>query len=74
MNLTNLTKNTGNVFKSLRIEKGYTQKDIAKIVNITVSYYGKIERGEVDASIYTIARITQAFNITLEELYKLVEK
>jgi transcriptional regulator with XRE-family HTH domain len=43
--------------RSLRIEKNYTQEDISIELNISQSYYGRIENGKADLNISNLYKI-----------------
>ena len=53
-------KGLGDQFKEAREKAGLTQAEVAKKAGINVSYYAKIERGEVNTSfdkIYAISKV-----------------
>ena len=54
--------------KEYRIKNGYTQKDIAKILNKTVSCYGFYENGRNEPDISTLTKLAELYNITIDEL------
>ncbi|WP_396170030.1 helix-turn-helix transcriptional regulator [Flavobacterium sp.] len=43
--------------RSMRIEKNYTQEDISIELNISQSYYGRIENGKADLNISNLYKI-----------------
>ena len=53
-----------------RIEKGYTQKDLAKKLNTTQSVVSRIEQGKTSASISFLKRIAQALDTSLQVQFK----
>lgn len=50
-----------------------TQEDIANQISISTRYYGNIERGKVTPSIYMMARIANALQMSLPEFCELIE-
>ena len=50
-----------------------TQEDVASQADISTRYYGSIERGKVTPSVYTLAKIAEALQMTLHELCELIE-
>lgn len=50
-----------------------TQEDVAEQANISLRYYGSIERGKVTPSIYTLAKIAEALQMPLHKLCELIE-
>jgi transcriptional regulator with XRE-family HTH domain len=64
-----LIKNLGNKLRSLRTEKGYTQENMAELLQMSVSGYARIERGEnTDIGLVKIEQIAQVFHIQPTEL------
>ena len=53
----------GENIKTARLKLGATQGDIAKKAKISVNYYARIERGEVNASIETLESVLRALNV-----------
>lgn len=60
-----------NKIKNLRIEKGLSQVDMAKLLNTTYQAYAHYERGRREPDIETIIKLSQFFNISLNELFDL---
>ncbi|MFA6007027.1 MAG: helix-turn-helix transcriptional regulator [Candidatus Shapirobacteria bacterium] len=63
-------KNLGKKIVKLRGEKNLTQEDIALDTGLNRAFIGYIERAERKPTIKTIARIAEALNIELWELFK----
>ena len=63
----NMTKYT--TIKKLRIQKGLTLKDLAKLTGLSASYLSRVERGLRTPSIYSALRIAQAFNLNVEDIF-----
>src|ERR1035437_722083 len=72
----------GKRLKSLRLEKGFTQKELAARVNggLDYTYIGKIERGEQLPSLKILIKISEALSVpvghffrneTISEVYEL---
>jgi transcriptional regulator with XRE-family HTH domain len=58
----------GDRIKSLRIEKGMKQKDLADKLFVTAQAVSRWENNEVEPSISTILEISKIFNISIDEL------
>ncbi|UCZ53336.1 helix-turn-helix transcriptional regulator [Bacillus shivajii] len=58
----------GRRIRAYRKLKGFTQEELAKNLEISVSVLGEIERGNRKPSDEMIEQITVVLNITLEEL------
>jgi transcriptional regulator with XRE-family HTH domain len=48
--------------RKIRLEKNYTQEYIATKLNISQSYYGRIENGKADLNIDTLYKILTILN------------
>ena len=52
--------------KSLRIEKGFTQADMAELIEKSLDSYAKKERGEVEFTTAEMCIVAIALNMTYE--------
>lgn len=59
--------------KDLRIESGYKQEEIAKILNVTTSAYGYYEQGRNEPSLATIKKIAETFKVSTDYLLGLTD-
>lgn len=64
----------GNIFKKLRQEKGLTQKELAKKLNLTQAMISSIEKNKKGVSNDVELNIANFFNVTIEYLRGLTEK
>ena len=62
-----LIQAVGNRIRSLRIEKGFSQEDLANEADIPLSQIGRIERGENNPTISTLYVISEALGIELKK-------
>lgn len=62
----------GKKLKDLRIESGYKQDEIAKILNVTTSAYGYYEQGRNEPSLETLKIIAQTFQVSTDYLLSLI--
>ncbi len=58
----------GTRVRELRLAAGKSQEEFASLANIDRSTFGKLERGLINASLLTMARVAVALDITLSEL------
>ncbi|PVX46166.1 helix-turn-helix protein [Flavobacterium sp. 103] len=67
-----LLKSIGKNIKNIREKKGLTQVDLVGKMNgdIDTTNISRIESGRTNATLYTLYRISQALEVTLEELVK----
>lgn len=58
----------GKNIRKIREEKGFTQIQIAELVNMHRSNYSKIESGERELSVDALQKVAKHFGMTLDEL------
>jgi transcriptional regulator with XRE-family HTH domain len=63
----------GQRIKQLRTERGWSQEEFAEICGVHRTYMGHIERGEKNLSFGSIARVANALDVSLSELFKGLE-
>lgn len=56
----------GRRIRRRRQEKGYTQRELAEHVNLSVSYYGHIERGTRIPSIETLVMLANELSVSTD--------
>lgn len=61
-------KQGGERIRQLRIAAGYTQEQLAEILNIDRSFYSRIERGERGCSVDLLVHLTTLFDVSLDYL------
>jgi transcriptional regulator with XRE-family HTH domain len=60
--------------KSMRKLKDWSQEEMAHRLEMSVSGYGGIERGEIDIPLSRLEKIAEVFEISLKELFSLNDK
>lgn len=58
-----------NQLKFLRTANGLQQKDVAKAIGVTTSYYGMIEVGARKPSLAIAFKLAKFFNIPVEDIF-----
>jgi len=58
----------GERLRALRLAAGRSQEEFAALANVDRATFGKLERGLLNPSLLTLARIAVALGITLAEL------
>jgi len=71
MDTSELKKQLGNRLRELRSAKGMRQEDLEEY-GFSYRYYGKMERGLVNPTLETLARLCEIFEITLADLFFLM--
>ena len=65
-----VVKTFGNKIKELRLEKGYSQEELASRANIDRTYVSDIEKGERNVSLKIIEKLAISFEKEIYELFK----
>ena len=60
--------------RSMRMERGETQEDLAHRAGLTVAAYARIERGHANPTWTTVRRISVALGVTLSALAEAIER
>jgi ribosome-binding protein aMBF1 (putative translation factor) len=63
-----LSQKVGHVIRRLRDKRGWRQRDLATHSKLPVRTIGRIERGQVDVRLSTLAKIAKALNVAAKEL------
>ncbi|MCO5934663.1 helix-turn-helix domain-containing protein [Mucilaginibacter sp. RB4R14] len=58
----------GKKIKSLRQKKGWSQGDVAKLLNISVPAFSKIETEITDLSLSRLEKIAEIFEVSLSDM------
>jgi transcriptional regulator with XRE-family HTH domain len=66
--MTDLVRVFGENIRHLRDVKCWSQEQLAQRAGLHRSYVGEIERGEVTASILTVEKLANAFDIPMANL------
>lgn len=68
-----ITSEIGNRIRFYRKKKGLSQEKLAELCNFHPTYIGQIERGEKNATIESIYRITKGLGISMSQLLENIE-
>lgn len=60
----------GKKVKAIRLEKDMSQADLAKLLDVHVTYISGIERGIRNMSLQNIEKLAKALKVPIEELIK----
>ena len=60
----------GENLKRIRTEKGISQGDIARALEVDKSFVSNIENGKTNPTLATIAKIAKAIGVSVDELLK----
>jgi len=56
--------------KKIREEKGMSQGDICRTLDLDRSYISNVENGKQNLTISTMEKITKALNVKIDQLFK----
>ena len=68
--MSDIAKLVGEKIRNLRKKQGWNQEELAHRANISRTYIGSIERGEISVTVGSLEKIADAFEITFEDLFK----
>ena len=68
--MSDITKILGQRIRNYRTAKGLSQEKLAELSGCHHTYIGQIERGEKNATIESIEKISSALNISLSKLFE----
>lgn len=74
MNSDTLEKQIGKKIKQFRTIKGWSRQQAADLLEVSLTAYGSIERGETNISIARLEKIAKIFEIALTDLLGSTEK
>lgn len=60
----------GDTIRRARIERGVSQEKLALMAEVDRSYVGRVERGDNNVAVLTLARLAAALDMSLAELMK----
>lgn len=67
-------KNLGKNIRSLRLNQGISQEELAFKIDSARNFIGCIERAEKSPTVYTLFRIAQALNVKIEDIVKNIDE
>lgn len=68
--MSDITKAVGQRIRNYRTKKGLSQEKLAELSGCHPTYIGQLERGEKNATLESIERITAALGISLSKLFE----
>lgn len=58
----------GEAIRRIRLSKGISQERLALLAEVDRSYVGRVERGDNNVAVLTLARLSGALDISISEL------
>ena len=68
--MSDIAKSVGQRIRNYRTQLGWSQKKLAELSGCHPTYIGQLERGEKNATLESIERITAALGISLSKLFE----
>lgn len=68
--MSEIAKAVGQRIRNYRTQKGLSQEKLAELSGCHPTYIGQLERGEKNATLESIERITAALGISLSKLFE----
>ena len=68
--MSDIAKAVGQRIRNYRTQKGLSQEKLAELSGCHPTYIGQLERGEKNATLESIERITAALGISLSKLFE----
>lgn len=65
---------TGRIIRNLREERELTQEVLSGLAGISRSHLAEIETGYTNANVETLWKISEALDMKMSELFRLVEQ
>ncbi len=72
--MSNIAKIVGQRIRNYRNELGISQEKLAELSSCHPTYIGQLERGEKNATLESVEKISRALNIPLSKLFELLEE
>ncbi len=58
----------GRAIREVRLSKGISQEKLALLAEVDRSYVGRVERGDNNVAVLTLARLAAALDLTIAKL------
>ena len=68
--LSEIAKQIGQRIRNYRIKQGFSQEKLAELSGVHPTYIGQLERGEKNATLESIEKISNALCVSLFKLFK----
>lgn len=65
---------TGRIIRKLREQRGLTQEVLSGLAAVSRSHLAEIESGRINANVETLWRISEALDIKMSDLIRMVEE
>ena len=70
--MSEIAKIVGQRIRNYRTQLGYSQEKLAELSGCHPTYIGQLERGEKNATLESIEKISNALGVTLSKLFEMI--
>ena len=70
--MSEIAKTVGQRIRNYRTQLGYSQEKLAELSGCHPTYIGQLERGEKNATLESIEKISSALGVTLSRLFEMM--
>ena len=63
----------GTNIRAERLRRHYTQENLAELLDMSINYVGKLERGVIIPSALVIFKLSKILNVDIREFFKEIE-
>jgi transcriptional regulator with XRE-family HTH domain len=60
----------GSNIRAERLRRHYTQENLAELLDMSINYIGKLERGVVIPSSYVLFRLSKLLHVDINDFFK----
>ena len=71
--MSDIAKTIGQRIRNYRTQKGLSQDKLAELAGVHPTYIGQLERGEKNATLESISKITAGLSINMSTLFEKIE-
>lgn len=68
--MSGLSVEIGHRIRSYRLQRGWSQEELAERCGLHPTYIGQLERGEKNATLESVSRIAGGLSLTLSKLFE----
>lgn len=68
--MSDIARIVGQRIRNYRVAKGWSQEKLAELSDFHPTYIGQVERGEKNATLESIEKISKALNVPLSKLFE----
>ena len=70
--MSKIAKTVGQRIRNYRTQLGYSQEKLAELSGCHPTYIGQLERGEKNATLESVEKISSALGVTLSKLFEMI--